>query len=241
MNLKPIPKQGTTAARKRFWDNVAGAVLSARKIAGRNVSVSEFDSGSLIDVNPQRDNRQGTVGACCVDDVCIITAESGCTEAGGIFQGIGTICDPNPCGGAVTGACCIDGECSQLTEVACGEAGGSYRGDGTSCSAHTCCLECTPDVLVGPPCTDFDGNCWTGIDSGLPAPQCFGSIIPCDSQWLRLDTICVCGGGTCFQYVDHETCELIDTCATAPPCDPCEPEGDRRVQDVVSDQYFPCP
>lgn len=38
-------------------------------------------------------------GACCFDDgACIITSsETQCIDFGGTFQGIGTVCDPNPC------------------------------------------------------------------------------------------------------------------------------------------------
>ncbi len=41
----------------------------------------------------------GTTGACCdEDDNCTITTAAACSEAGGTFYGVGTDCDPSPCG-----------------------------------------------------------------------------------------------------------------------------------------------
>jgi len=97
LKLSKFSGPGSTPSRRRFWDNIANAVASCRKLPGKNVSVTEYDSGSLIDVNPQRANNQGggTTGACCYSDgTCAITTADGCT---GTYQGDGTVCDPNPC------------------------------------------------------------------------------------------------------------------------------------------------
>ncbi|MDM7914396.1 MAG: hypothetical protein QUU85_03905 [Candidatus Eisenbacteria bacterium] len=40
-------------------------------------------------------------GACCLNEVCQILPEEQCLNAGGIYQGNATGCDPNPCGTAV--------------------------------------------------------------------------------------------------------------------------------------------
>ncbi len=50
------------------------------------------------------------MGACCHpgDGSCTIETEDGCDAAGGIFQGNGTDCTPNPCAGA---CCLMDGSC----------------------------------------------------------------------------------------------------------------------------------
>lgn len=37
-------------------------------------------------------------GACCVGVDCTIETEADCTGMGGVYQGDGTDCDPNPCG-----------------------------------------------------------------------------------------------------------------------------------------------
>ena len=79
---------GSTPSRRRFWDNVADAVASCRKLPGKNVSVTEYDSGSLINVNPQ---RQGQGASCPPDDASItvtfsgIVIDCGCREGAGII------------------------------------------------------------------------------------------------------------------------------------------------------------
>ncbi len=42
-----------------------------------------------------------STGACCVGEICSVTTEDDCTGMGGVYQGNGTTCDPNPC-------CCED-------------------------------------------------------------------------------------------------------------------------------------
>lgn len=36
-------------------------------------------------------------GACCIDDVCVVTTAAECAAMAGVCQGDGTNCDPNPC------------------------------------------------------------------------------------------------------------------------------------------------
>jgi hypothetical protein len=38
-------------------------------------------------------------GACCIAGVCSVLSEADCIAAGGTYQGDGTTCDPDPCGG----------------------------------------------------------------------------------------------------------------------------------------------
>ena len=40
----------------------------------------------------------GATGGCCIDGECSILSEAACIAAGGTFQGVGTPCEPNPCG-----------------------------------------------------------------------------------------------------------------------------------------------
>jgi hypothetical protein len=73
-------------------------------------------------------------GACCAGETCSILTEADC--GGGIYQGDGTVCDPNPC---ETGACCHDdNSCEILSSADCATAGGTYQGGGTVCDPNPC-------------------------------------------------------------------------------------------------------
>lgn len=77
-------------------------------------------------------------GACCAPLGCSVTTQTNCASQGGIYQGNGTTCSPNPCV-QPTGACCaVGGACTLLSSTSCSSSGGTYRGDGTSCSPNPC-------------------------------------------------------------------------------------------------------
>ncbi|MCH7701316.1 MAG: hypothetical protein IID37_06480, partial [Planctomycetes bacterium] len=81
-------------------------------------------------------------GACCIQGLpCQILGEDECLAQGGVFQGAGTDCDPDPC--VLTGACCTedaDGTplCIEVSAVECEAVMGIYYGDGTSCTPDPC-------------------------------------------------------------------------------------------------------
>jgi len=78
-------------------------------------------------------------GACCQPDgTCSLMLDAGCTSPG-IWQGAGTICNPNPC---LLGACCLYLACEIYTPETCAYHGGNYRGNGTLCEPNPC-----PDLL----------------------------------------------------------------------------------------------
>ncbi len=136
MNLKPFTGSGSTPSRRRFWDKVTQAVIASQKVAGRFVTVDEHPGkGTVINVNDTSSRRPTpppTTGACCDDEGnCTITTEAGCE---GTFQGVGTVCDPNPCvtctscgTGSLFNALCMDedGNCFTGPEGCVGfECGG---------------------------------------------------------------------------------------------------------------------
>lgn len=84
-------------------------------------------------------------GACCLDGgVCVETDASTCAGLGGVYQGDGTDCDPNPCP-QPTGACCLgDGTCIIATHDDCNTMGGMFIGPGTDCDPDPCQLVLTP-------------------------------------------------------------------------------------------------
>ncbi|MHC5113903.1 MAG: GEVED domain-containing protein, partial [Planctomycetota bacterium] len=97
-------------------------------------------------------------GCCLTDGTCTLLSPGDCAAAGGVFNGIGTDCVPNPC--VQPGACCFgDGSCTQLQDADCVSAGGSYQGDGTECVSAKC-----PQPATGA-CCATDGSCSTETEA----------------------------------------------------------------------------
>ncbi|MDM7916225.1 MAG: hypothetical protein QUU85_13330 [Candidatus Eisenbacteria bacterium] len=110
-------------------------------------------------------------GACCLDDLCLISAPQACEDAGGVFQGIASTCDPNPCF-LTFGACCVEGVCSYKTRLQCGRDGGEWLGYIPCDPVDPCPLAgacCMPDgsctLSLDQDCL-YNGGTWT--DSGVP-------------------------------------------------------------------------
>jgi spore coat protein A len=105
-------------------------------------------------------------GACCfANGTCQILEPLACTGAGGVFQGLGSSCDPNPCP-QPTGACCLpDGTCMQATAAACDGAGGVYHGDGTLCGTVFCPVVTVACCVPGSPgsCQDVTATQCTAL------------------------------------------------------------------------------
>ena len=80
----------------------------------------------------------GTGGCCSAQGGCSLVTASQCSTQGGVFQGAGGSCSPNPCP-QPSGACCLaGGTCQRLTASACLAQAGTYRGDGTTCAGAGC-------------------------------------------------------------------------------------------------------
>ena len=122
-------------------------------------------------------------GACCLDDgSCQILDEFECGLVVGVFQGMDTSCDPNPCP-QPTGACCFpDGSCQVQTADACGIDGGTFQGVGTVCMPNPCPQPCEPFDLAGrssatrpsPPSDPFAGGDPRG---GTVGPNRGGTLV----------------------------------------------------------------
>src|SRR5690606_27626763 len=84
------------------------------------------------------DPCESDFGACCANDGnCAVLPCRQCVTNGGVFQGVGTICNPSPCPQLPIGACCAsDGSCSLSSEEDC--HGQDYLGDGTACDPNPC-------------------------------------------------------------------------------------------------------
>ncbi len=202
--------------------------------------VNFFDIGCFVELITSPPE-----GACCFPDgSCTEGTADDCDDAGGVYQGDDTVCDPNPCPQPV-GACCFtDDSCLELTEDECLDAGGEWLGADVGCDPNPC-------VGIAGACCFLDGSCedltpvacaaaggvytgdFVGCDS-YPCPQpegacCFpdGSCtvqteddcLASDGDWLGMDTDCTPNPcpqptGACC-YLDGSCAELTaDECAS---------------------------
>jgi len=139
-------------------------------------------------------------GACCfADGTCQMGPADQC-GAGGVYQGNGTTCDPNPCG---EGACCFaDGSCTETTRVLCGQINGAFQGAGTTCleadcpqpPTGACCLS-NPS---GPGCAQVDAEL-----CALAGGQYLGDGVPCVPNPCQPGACCL-PDGTCPLLRVHE-------------------------------------
>ncbi len=161
-----------------------------------------------------------------------------------VYQGYGSLINVVPqrqgSGPTPTGACCFSDVCEVRTEAECIGAEGVYQGDGIPCDPSPCCTTCTP-LVVGPPCTDLDGNFWTiqNCDG-----SCSGEMFTDPSTSFMTHTAwCATGGDgcsiqstNCITVRNPMTCEDVMT----GPCDGICPDG-QGIIDGVSVLYVPCP
>lgn len=124
------------------------------------------------------------IGACCIGQDCIEDLQSAaCSEAGGVYQGDGSVCVPNPCIPAPTGACCVGDVCSITTQAACT---GVYQGDGSGCTPNPCITDpCADDPKGDSNCdnliNNFDIDCFvTAIAGGETAWNAACAQAGCD-------------------------------------------------------------
>lgn len=208
MNLAPFRGLGSTPSRRRFWDEARDAVMSAQKVAGRNVTVDEHPGkGSVINVAESSTRRGGggggATGACCKDGDCTITTAAGCASIDGTYQGDGTICESVDCGEATSGACCVGSICSIRTPSECAGLGGTYLGDNTTCD---------------------DDPCGTGDE---------GACCKDGDCTVETEAACLVEGGT---YLGDGTVCLEDTCACSCGFDAFDMSGRKftRYQRTIS-------
>jgi len=81
--------------------------------------------------------------ACCMPEPlgeCRMLLEEDCLLAGGEWQGVGSVCEPNPC--EQPGACCIGGICEVMMRENCDILQGAFQGEGTTCDPNPCDAVC---------------------------------------------------------------------------------------------------
>ena len=133
------------------------------------------------------------VGGCCQGGVCSIETQANCSTLGGVYQGNGSSCSPNPCV-VVTGACCAsNASCSETTQTACVTGGGTYQGNGSTCGSTSCPLVLTPylDALplpaIATPTTGSPGAAATYDISMVETEQQMHSQLPPTRVWAYDD------------------------------------------------------
>jgi hypothetical protein len=139
-------------------------------------------------------------GACCyTDGSCTVQTSTACTTAGGMYQGNGTVCAPNPCP-QPTGACCVGDECSITTAADCL---GNYLGDDTICVSNLCCCTYPPE------------GSYCCVDNTNSEYHCCFDIVPCCRDTIGFAT--TAGHCMCMPHADADG-HLI-------PCDAWNPPG----------------
>jgi hypothetical protein len=129
----PVGPGGTILLR--WFDDNAQSPSPDQLIGLDNVIVSPANFAEL--------------GACCAGSGSCSYALSDDTCIGGIFRGVGTSCQPNPCPQPPSGSCCAtDGSCTVVTQAACSAL---WTLDGV----------CVPNTCPGPlaACCAADGSC----------------------------------------------------------------------------------
>ncbi len=144
-------------------------------------------------------------GACCTPWGCWVTESPIlCEMKGGTYQGDGTTCDPDPCGGDSVGACCTPFGCWVTDPILCEMKGGTYQGDDTTCDPDPC-----GDTSHGACCLP-DGSCIDGLleyecinnDGVMWVPNRLCSEINCSDP-----TGACCFGDTCTDDMPMEECD----------------------------------
>jgi len=166
-------------------------------------------------------------GACCLNTgACVELREFECALEGGTFQGVGTICTPNPC--PQLEACCFpEGRCEDLLARECIARGGTPEGVGTSCATFTCPQPpgacCFTDghceLLTELVCTERGGT-WRGI----------GTTCEPENPCLQPQGACCFHEGNCRLLTERECAEAGGTWrgmgTTCEPVNPCpQPPG----------------
>ncbi len=136
-----------------------------------------------------------TVGGCCQAGACSLQTQTNCASLGGVYQGNGSSCSPNPCV-VVTGACCANNaSCNVGTQTACVTGGGTYQGNGTTCGDVSCAIVLTPYVdplpipALATPISGSPGAAATYNISMVEITQQMHSQLPPTRVWAYSDGV----------------------------------------------------
>ena len=141
-------------------------------------------------------------GACCFESgTCTLIDQLTCGNAGGVFQGDGSSCQPNSCPQPpALGACCLpDLSCAEVEASECVTLGGDYKGDDSECASFNC--------AAGACCFGLDA-CSLAIESQCDAAggDFRGPGSDCDTEDCTLPVGACCIGGVCIPEFDPSLC-----------------------------------
>jgi hypothetical protein len=130
--------------------------------------------------------------------------DAACVAASGTWNGVGSVCDPDPCAAVPTGACCTPSGCQpDMTAAICEAESGTWQGDGTTCdpdpcvAVGSCCVsgQCNGD-MAEQECMDATGT-WNGANTTCDSHPCTsGAGGAC------------CSDGTCYPVSSVTECEV---------------------------------
>jgi spore coat protein A len=138
----------------------------------------------IVNYTPQQ-----VSGGCCQAAICSIETAANCTTLGGVYEGDGTSCSPNPCVDPFGACCASDGTCTEDTQSNCEGGSGTFQGDGSTCSAVECPIQLTPYVdalpVPGPatPASGSSGGVATYNITMKEFPQQLHSELPATTVW----------------------------------------------------------
>jgi hypothetical protein len=182
-------------------------------------------------------------GACCVGSTCVLVdrgyeCELPVSEGGlgGVFQGSGSDCTPNPCLGP-EGACCVGDACGMLDEETCTNVyGGDFQGLGTECGSNgcdvgACCAESGDCRVITKALCLFEEEGSTNAFQGKDTT--------CDPNPCPIPTGACCVDGVCSEVAQEDCIGFFlgdDTVCTPGLCDlgVCCMAGGATCEDVPS-------
>lgn len=182
---------------------------------------------------------QPGVGPCCINGNCVVTTQSDCSAAGGIYQGDGSSCSGISCP-QPTQACCFPGTggCIDLTPSDCSAAGGVPAGPGTNCGTTNCnpigacCLPnggCLGNVSAAD--CQAAGGVYRGNGSTCTSNLCqYACCFPTSFCLMLTKANCDQGGATWFF---NQTCADGNGNGTADVCEAAPCDGDVNGDRVV--------
>ncbi len=152
--------------------------------------------------------------ACCLPNgSCSFTSTFLCGLLGGVSQGPGTTCSPNPC---INEACCLpNGSCAAMSNFDCIINNGNPQGPGSTCphpacpgpQPEACCLPNGSCLDLDPPTCGGIGGLSQGPGTFCPFPACActcpgdvnqdGSVDAADIQGFVACVVTGAGGANC--------------------------------------------
>jgi len=172
--------------------------------------------------------------ACCLSGQCLVSTESECAAAGGIWHADLMDCSPSLClPPPPEAACCVGIECVVLTEADCLAQGGEWHADLESCDPNPCLIEmacCLEDgscvsVYAAEECIAMNGVLYADMTCSTPGFACplpeGACCLDQDEQcYMETEADCLLAGGVWHSGSDCEnlSCPQWRVCCIGNDC-----------------------